>query len=193
MSKTYTRQPRIAATRTCPENRLDRRQRGKTVPSLCGPGFPGVVESMNATPLPQDPLSLHPAYFETHFAVDGPLTDWPADFAIVTAWATTGENWTDAQNRAADQALELELRQTGCWLRRITGYSPTTGHAEPGWAVALPMDQACDVGLKFRQDAIYIVRSDDLLVTHCDDRRKLVPVGPFRERIKRPAPGGSGS
>ena len=53
-----------------------------------------------------------------------------------TAYNTTGAAWTDQQNHAADQALEAELRATGKWMRRITGYAPTNPHREPGWAAA---------------------------------------------------------
>jgi hypothetical protein len=128
---------------------------------------------------------MHPAYFETHFiAADGPH-DWPEQFAIITAYATTGDVWTDQQNEAADQALEGELRNTGRWVQRLTGYSPTSGHAEPGWAVKMPWDEACDVGLRFKQDAIYTVNGDELSVTLCDHRRGLVPVGGFRARVSR--------
>ena len=128
---------------------------------------------------------MHPAYFETHFtAADDPL-DWPEQFAIITAYATTGEVWTNQQNEAADQALEAELRSTGRWMRRITGYSPhpTTQHREPGWAVAMDWQDACDLGARFLQDAIYVVQADALAVTLCDHRRDLLPVGTFRQRL----------
>ena len=48
-----------------------------------------------------------------------------------TAYNTTGAAWTDQQNHAADQALEAELRATGKWMRRITGYAPPTRIASP--------------------------------------------------------------
>jgi hypothetical protein len=42
---------------------------------------------------------MHPAYLETHFiAADGPQ-DWPEQFAIITAYATTGEALTDDKTR----------------------------------------------------------------------------------------------
>ena len=44
---------------------------------------------------------LHPAYFNVRFR--GPWTD-PRhldEFAIITAYATTGETWSEEQNRAA--------------------------------------------------------------------------------------------
>ena len=126
---------------------------------------------------------IHPAYFRTYFRADAPISDWPSVFAIITAYATTGETWTAEENEMADRALEGELRKTGRWMRRLTGYSPTTGHAEAGWAVEIPWDEACDVGLRFKQDAIYTVNGDELSVTLCDHRRGLVKVGAFRERV----------
>ncbi|HLF97008.1 MAG TPA: DUF3293 domain-containing protein [Methylococcaceae bacterium] len=109
--------------------------------------------------------------------------DWPAEFAIVTAYATTGESWPEAENRAADRRLEAELRRQRLWMRRLTGYSPATGHGEPGWAVDLGFQSACDIGRRYRQDAIYYVIGDTLFVSFCDERRALVEVGGFRPRV----------
>ena len=119
-------------------------------------------------------------YFETHFLRESVWKDWPREFAIVTAWATTGEAWTDERNRSADCALETELRQLSNWVRRLTGYSPATGHAEPGWAVEIEFETACDIGLKYHQDAVYLVSGDTLSVSFCDRRRGLTDVGAFR-------------
>ena len=126
---------------------------------------------------------MPPAYLETRFITHDGLEGWPERFVILTAYATTGETWTDGQNEAADRKLEAELRGTGRWLRRITGYSPTAPHHEPGWAVAMEWEEACDVGMRFLQDAIYVIRGDALAVTYCDERRALVPVGSFLERL----------
>jgi hypothetical protein len=127
---------------------------------------------------------LDPNYFETHFRTPAPLPAWPPEFVIVTAYATTGERWTSAENEAADRKLTYELQQLGIWKARVTGYSPTSGHAEPGWAADIPFDAACDLGLRCRQDAIYYVSGDTLSVSFCDGRRRLVAVGPFRERVR---------
>ncbi|TAN53377.1 MAG: DUF3293 domain-containing protein [Methylococcaceae bacterium] len=128
---------------------------------------------------------LHPAYFTTQFTCPEAQASWPAEFAIITAYATTGQNWPDAENVAADQQLEAELRRTARWLCRLTGYSPQDGHAEPGWAAELAFATACDVGLHYRQDAIYYVIGDTLYLSFCDQRRDLVPVGTFRCRVHR--------
>ncbi|MCE9519750.1 MAG: DUF3293 domain-containing protein [Verrucomicrobia bacterium] len=126
---------------------------------------------------------MHPAYFKTHFAVTDPSAEWPSEFAIITACATTGEQWTDEQNAVADVSLEKQLKGNGGLIRRITGYSPETGHAEPGWAVEMTWQDACDLGSKYHQDAIYFISGDALYVSLCDSRRALVLVGTFRERL----------
>lgn len=126
---------------------------------------------------------MEPAYFEVRFLVEEPLPEWPDAFAIITAHATTGEAWTREENEAADRRLHEALVRRSPFLVRITGYSPTTGHAEPGWAAVLSFDEACDLGMQFRQDALFWVSGDDLDVTHCDVRRALISVGSFRQRV----------
>jgi hypothetical protein len=129
---------------------------------------------------------VHPEYFQVRFRTPRPIESWPREFVILTAHAPTGTSWTDQENKDADQRLEEALRarlgEEGS-IRRITGFSPTTGHAEPGWAAPLPFQEACDLGDRFLQDALYVVRDDRLFVSYCDERRALVPVGLFRERL----------
>ena len=141
--------------------------------------LPPPTSSCNET----NPTIMYPAYLETRFISREGLDGWPEQFVIITAFATTGETWTDGQNEAADQSLEAELRGTGRWMRRVAGYSPTTQHREPGWAVAMDWEEACDVGMRFLQDAIYVINGDALAVTYCDARRELQPVGNFLERL----------
>lgn len=126
---------------------------------------------------------MHPAYFETRFRIDTMPDEWPAQFVILSGWATTGQSWTQEANEAADCQLSRLLTDSGLWHLRITGYSPVTGHHEPSWAFPMPLDEACDLGQRFQQDALYYVDADQLSVTHCDHRRSLVPVGSFRQRL----------
>jgi hypothetical protein len=127
---------------------------------------------------------MHPAYFQVQFSIPEPLIEWPRQFAILSGYATTGEVWTEERNSAADRALGETIFVIGVWRERITGFFEDTGHSEPGWAAALDLGAACDLGLKFLQDAIYYVQDDALYVSYCDERRALVPVGNFRERIR---------
>ncbi len=110
----------------------------------------------------------------------------PQAFAIISAWATTGERWPEAENRRADAALQALLLERGVWHRRLTGYSPRSGHAEPGWAAELDFETACTVGMAFLQDAIYYVRQGRLSVSYCDARRAEVPVADFAARLDPP-------
>jgi hypothetical protein len=127
---------------------------------------------------------MHPEYFETHFDSAGYDGPWPRQFAIITGYATTGEKWTLEANARADLELHAELVRRGVWMQRVTGFSPRTGHAEPGWAAELSFSDACDLGHHFRQDALYSIREDQLFVSHCDSRRAEILVGLFRERLR---------
>jgi hypothetical protein len=127
-------------------------------------------------------MNFHPAYFTVRFTVEPPHPTWPAAFVLITAWATTGEEWPEEKNHEADRALEQRLVDAGVWYHRVTGFSPATGHAEPGWAVELPVTDALALGREFKQDAIYVVDDDRMAVVRCEGGETAV-VGSFRERI----------
>lgn len=126
---------------------------------------------------------MHPAYFDTRFRIDMIPEQWPTQFVILSAWATTGQSWTEEANEAADRQLAHHLAERGLWHLRVAGYSPTTAHTEPSWAFPMAFSEACDLGQLLRQDALYYVEADQLSVTHCDHRRSLVAVGSFRRRL----------
>jgi hypothetical protein len=133
---------------------------------------------------------LHPEYFHTRFRVDAPIERWPDRFAIVSAFATTGEAWSRERNELADKALEAELRSRGCWMLRIVGYSPRTGHAEPSWAIEISPRAARELGRRFLQDAIYLVNEHTLYLSTCEPDAEAVRVGPFPARLDSPPPAG---
>lgn len=132
--------------------------------------------------------ALASLYARTRFCLEAPIARWPERFALITGYATTGETWPAERNEAADRALLAELRPRTPWLARVTGYDPAPeGPGEPlrerGWAVELPFDEACDLGRRFLQTAIYWVEGDGLSASYCDARRGLVAMGSFRERL----------
>ena len=133
--------------------------------------------------LAQRVAPIHPAYFTIAFRTAVPLREWPDVFVIISAYATTGETWSEERNLDADHRLNAELLRCGYSPIRITGYSPDTGHTEPSWAVEMPLDEALDLGRAFLQDAIFVVRQDELLVSRCSHPSELIPVGRYRERI----------
>ena len=147
---------------------------------------------MHEPTLLPDTSLMTPAYFDTRFKLGLPLSELPESFAIITAHATTGEVWTAEDNLNASEALRDELERGGKLVGTITGYSPITQHAEPGYAATLEFEEACNVGIQFKQDAIYYVSSGTLFVSHCDHRRGLKPITQFSKRADpetNPQPG----
>jgi hypothetical protein len=126
---------------------------------------------------------MHPGYFTTHFRDHDEGEDWPQEFVIISAYATTGETWTDEENERADEALEEALKGLGVWAHPVLGFSTESDHAEPSWAARLSLDEARALGRRFRQYAIFHVRGDHLSVTRCAHGTPLVPMGSFRERL----------
>jgi hypothetical protein len=127
-----------------------------------------------------------PAYFQTRFATATAPVKWPERFAIITAWATTGERWTDERNRMADERLRQLLLGRNLRHQRITGESPDGQHAEPGWWVETDLADAVQIGRAFRQDAVYWIEGDALSVHACADDR-AAPVGRFTARLRAAA------
>ena len=108
-------------------------------------------------------------YKSTVFDYEDFPKDWPKDFAILTAYATTGENWTTEQNETADRKLEAELRKGGYRIHRIAGYSAKLDTHEKGWAVPMPLETAWELGNKYKQVAIFYYQNDELLLVYCKD------------------------
>jgi hypothetical protein len=126
-------------------------------------------------------------YLNTRFRGELSGEVLPQDFVILTAYATTGETWSEARNVEANARLYRSLVDRDVWMRGVTGYSPTDGHAEPGWAVELPEDEAIMIGREFFQDAIYVVRSGELFVRMCGDGGAERCLGRFMDRVDLPS------
>ena len=141
------------------------------------------------------PYPYEEEYKSTVFEYQNFPKDWPKSFAILTAYATTGETWTDAQNIAADGQLEAELRKGGHRIHRISGYSKDLDTHEEGWAVVLDLKPAWDLAVKYKQVALFYYQEDELLLVyskefsrHDEAVVKVVPsfkdsVGPYLPRV----------
>ena len=120
-------------------------------------------------------------YKSTVFEYQDFPNDWPTSFAILTAYATTGETWTSAQNVAADRQLEAELRKSGYRIHRISGYSKDLKTYEEGWAVVMDLKPAWDLAVKYKQVALFYYENDELLLVYalgysrCDEAVVKVP------------------
>ncbi len=127
---------------------------------------------------------INPFYLSTFLDLGTNWTEQPEEFAIISGYATTGEQWSAEKNQQADERLFERLEGEGRWLRRLTGYAPDTGHKEPCWATAISFEEACDIGEEFLQDAIYYVEGDNLFISHCDARRSKTLISKFSEKIR---------
>ncbi len=128
-------------------------------------------------------LEMLGVYMETRFRAERPCVYWPKEFVILSAYATTGQTWSEERNMAADRRLEAELRARGTWFLRIEGYSPSSGHCEPSWATTMPLEAAVQIGRRFEQDAIFYVHDETLSLVYCDGRRASQAVGLFLSRL----------
>jgi len=115
-------------------------------------------------------------YRSTVFLGRRPAHGWPETFAIITAWAPTGEKWTQARNREADLRLRRHLVRLGLRPVRVTGASPDLVHREPGWMVPVDPAAAVEIGRKFLQVAVFHVRRGRVTVLPCF-RGRAAPLG----------------
>jgi hypothetical protein len=53
----------------------------------------------------------------------------------------------------------------------------------PGWAVEMCFEAACDLGLRFQQDAIFWVSGNRVWVSKCGPNGERSEVGPFADRF----------
>ena len=121
------------------------------------------------------------ALFQQAVFRSAPLpADWPADFAIITAYDSDGLPTTMELNRAADEALESELRAAGYRLHRITGGSADGVHLEPGWGVPIGLPGAVEYGRRYRQLAVFYIQGGGLKLVDCADGASEDLGRPFR-------------
>lgn len=95
--------------------------------------------------------------------------DWPADFAIITAYDPEGRATSPEANVAADTMMEAELQAAGFRLHRITGGAADGVHLEPGWGVTVGLPAAVEFGRRYRQLAVFYVREGALTLVDCED------------------------
>jgi hypothetical protein len=114
------------------------------------------------------------------FRFDPLPEDWPTDFAIITAYDPDGLSTKAELNLAADDSLAGELRAAGYRLHRITGGSADGVHLEPGWGVPIGLPGAVELGRRYRQLAVFIVRGRVVSLVDCADGSAEVLSRPFQ-------------
>ncbi|AIT08706.1 hypothetical protein LO80_01100 [Candidatus Francisella endociliophora] len=124
-------------------------------------------------------------YFNTLFEVPVKPNKYPTQFAIITAYNPMNKSLSESENISRNKILEKELKQKYDWIYQINGFDKDTKHKENGFMFnAESLDEACNLGEKYSQDAIYFVIDSILYVSKCSkDLREFIKVGGFLARI----------
>lgn len=124
-------------------------------------------------------------YYTTEFEVPIKPNKYPDKFMILTAWNPLNQQLSKEENISRNKVLEKELKENFSFVYEVNGFDPKTKHKEDGFmANCSDIEEACDYGLKYQQDAIYYVIDDKLYFIQCAlDKRKKVEVSKFLERV----------
>jgi hypothetical protein len=93
---------------------------------------------------------------------------------ILTAWDPGEERPGDQENRVQQAALEADLRHVTRDLWSAVGVDPASGHREEGVAVrGLSDAEARVLGVRYRQDAIFVWTPDAWAITACNEGQRV--------------------
>ena len=124
-----------------------------------------------------------PEYLETVFIGTPPISGWPSDFHIITAF-NPKKILPDPENHAADTRLRIHLENAQLVHFRITGGSADLVHQEASWAiVGISSERAVEIGRQHGQYALFDVRDGEVFIVSCDTLEGT-SIGPFQERLK---------
>ncbi len=106
-------------------------------------------------------------YHQTQFVTVLEGASVPGHFFIVTAHNPCGQIVSDRKN-AENNALLLEKIRNSMWpCFPVTGQCED--HAEAGFGVICSRAEAIALGKNFRQDAIYEIRDDQVILVDCKE------------------------
>ena len=118
---------------------------------------------------------MNEEYHQTHFIAGLEREISPDHSFIIIVHNPSGEITPDEKN-----TLLLEAIQTSKW-----GYLPVTGkcedHAEAGFGVRCSRVEAITLGKQFRQDALYEICEDQVVLVDCKEIETDEMVGKWSE------------
>ena len=145
-----------------------------------------VIEGGDVRKLMQDMYPrIRAEYFDTVFQTQIPGSNWPARFAVITAWNPEGEKQNNSTNEACHSLLLSHCASLGISHWNVTGCSPELQHREPGIGIESTLSDAISIGRKFGQEAIYWVEDGHLLLVSCQFNVE-VPLGDWESRLCKP-------
>ncbi len=114
-------------------------------------------------------------YTITRFLLGREGTVVPDHFFIVTGHNPFGQTVSREENIRVNEILCREIEHESWPYFAVTGRC--ADHAEDGFGIVCSRDEAVMLGRKFRQEAIYEVRNDQVLLVDCRNEEEDVFVG----------------
>jgi hypothetical protein len=98
----------------------------------------------------------------------------PEPLPILTAWDPGEERPGLEVNRRLGAELAATLRPLAGRLLEAVGVEADSGHREEGLAaLGLSVDEAVEIGARYRQDAIFVWAPDAWSLVSCRDERRV--------------------
>lgn len=121
-------------------------------------------------------------FLNTYFRIPEKPLHLPKEFVIITAFNPRGVVHKSVENNEFDAALAAYLQEHALPHWRVIGGSHDFVHAEPGYGVETDLNQGIELGVLFRQEAVFYVRGDNLFLVDCSTHQQTF-LGGFRPRI----------
>ena len=121
--------------------------------------------------------TLKAAYHTVRFSSASWLQNPPSTFVIVTAFNPKGRNAPLSRNQHADQTLLGYLKHHKLSHTRITGMSPDQKHQEPGWGIEVDEEEGLKIGVRFQQEAIFVVINHQVSLVSCSNPQERSTLG----------------
>ncbi len=118
-------------------------------------------------------------YSQTQFVTGLNEGTTPEHFFIVTGHNPFGGKATEAKNSEMNGHLLQKIRNSGWHHFPVTGQCED--HAEAGYGVVCTRTEAVMLGEAFRQDAIYEVLDDQVILVDCKGKDDDETIGRWSE------------
>ncbi len=120
-------------------------------------------------------------YHTTRFRTSLLANEIPDHFFIITAWNPQGTVASPSENEMANAALLKNITAQRWSHFPITGHCQD--HAEDGFGVICLKKEAIQLGLTFRQDAIYEISANQVILVDCQQKEDEVVIGSWSELL----------
>ncbi|WP_375751304.1 DUF3293 domain-containing protein [Vibrio sp. HN007] len=125
--------------------------------------------------------SLLEKYKSVYFFLNNEIA--AIEFAIITAWNPFSKPVSYNDNRQKNFHLECEILKQN-YEKLLVG-DINKEWTEESFAVEMSLDEAVELGIKYEQNAIYYVRSDNVYLVSCIDEQKVEnEIALFSQRTK---------